>query len=644
MFNSRLFTESLPKIKLPNLSVSYIGNFVTACVVMIVGLFSALSWSQANQADYASQVENIRLWHSPDRTRVVFDVSKDVVYKMFQLDQPRRLVVDIENADLSNKLPDLNLDNPHVSAIRNGRPKDNVLRFVFDLKKPLEANEFVLSPNELYGHRLVVDIEDKDKTSALRHADLTTSNVSNSPADANSTRAGSSLAGGQSPTPAVVKTIKKDRPIVIAIDAGHGGEDPGALGYSGSREKRVTLAIAKRLQKIIDQNPKMRSYMVRKGDYYIDLNKRRKMARDSEADMFISLHADAFSKKSARGFSVFAVSSSGATSAKARRLAAKENASDLIGGVSLADKDDVLRQVLVDLSMSNTINESLSFGGRVLRKLERLGKLHSRRVEQAGFAVLKSAEIPSVLIETGFITNPDEERKLKSDKYQQQVASAIYSAIDEYFEGYSFRNEASFAKSPYVGPDYQSLVTPESKISQRASTRAIANSRSSKPIPATHTIVRGDSLSKIAQRYGLTLAALKKHNRLTSNTAVLGKRLKLPGGSDASNGSLFSGVHTVARGDSLSRISERYNVTIRAIKSANNLSKNILYPGQKLTIPGTQSSKSTTPGKPRIHKVGRGDTLSEIAAHYGSTTTKIVRANALSSRTIILGQVLRIPH
>ncbi|MFT5135023.1 MAG: N-acetylmuramoyl-L-alanine amidase [Arenicella sp.] len=619
---------------------------------------SQVAWSQLSDSYYnadnqSQKVENIRLWHSPDRTRVVFEVSENVAYSMFSLDKPRRLVLDIENANLSITLPDLDKANQHVSAIRFGSNKENVLRFVFELKKPLRAVDFVLSPNELYGHRLVIDIEDPNALDLLNDFAQTRSSsglaysANADPGTSSRSTVSSSTNQRESTTVSLNEVIARPTmapqtqqeagPIVIAIDAGHGGEDPGASGYRGTREKNITLEIANRLKEIVDKNPRMKSFMIRKGDYYIDLHKRREMARAVNADIFISIHADAFTKRSASGLSVFALSQSGATSAMASALATKENASDLIGGISLAGKDALLAQVLVDLSMNNTISESVNLGGRVLSKLEGIGKLHSRRVEQAGFAVLKSADIPSILIETGFITNPEEERKLKSARYQQKFANAIYAAIDDYFSQTPFRSNASFASTSYTGPDYKSLVTPKSTPRSNPKSKRSSNSVQS------HKVVRGDSLSKIGQRYGITVAKLKKLNGLRGNTVVLGQRLKLRSSAGSSKLTEVSSpaVHMVRRGDSLSKISSRYNVTISALKAANNLRKDTVYLGQKLRIPGGQAGSETNPS---THKVKRGDTLSEIASMYGMTMTKIMRANQLSSRSVLLGQVLKIPN
>jgi len=562
------------------------------------------------------QVNNLRVWHSPDSTRIVFDVSADVRHTMFTLQNPLRLVVDIQNANLKIKLPELDEANPHIRAVRSGRPNAEQLRFVFELKKDLISSSFLLSPNELYGHRLVVDLEDRSAT------------LDTLPAQTQSATASVALPPTQKPV--VTQIPAKPRRLVVAIDAGHGGEDPGAIGHRGSHEKKLTLAIAKRLADKVNEDPRMRAVLVRTGDYYIDLNKRRLKARNLGADIFISVHADAFRKRSARGMSVFALSQRGATSAMARALAAKENASDLIGGVSLAHKDEVLAQVLVDLSMTNTISESVNLGGRVLKELSKLGKLHSRRVEQAGFAVLKSPDMPSILIETGFITNPDEERKLRSASYQRKLAAGIYAAIEGYYQQTPY-----YSNTSYASPSFE--ARPNSKSKNRNPKKY-------------HTVVRGDSLSKIAERYKVSLRDLKRENGLRNNTAVLGKRLRLPANAKVSGvvrPVSRPSVHIVKRGDSLSKISAQYNVTINSLKRLNQLSKSTVYLGQKLKLPAVAKSvvnkPVSTPSKPRVHKVKRGDTLSEIADKYGTTMRKIMTANNLRSRTILLGQKLKIP-
>lgn len=615
-------------------------SLITLPIVLSLSCGLLLS-SNVSAQQYANQVNSIRLWHSPDKTRVVFDVSEDITYNTFNLKNPERLVVDIPNGGFKISLPSLDIDNPHISGVRSGSPRNGVLRFVFELKKPLEAHSFVLTPNELYGYRLVLDLIDRETTPVAAVDSLNEQRG----AQANNTP----VSGAQGDiaeveADAIVETVFEARPpaieaqstvgppllipapaltkhkTMIAIDAGHGGEDPGATGHRGSREKQITLSIAKHLLKVINADSRMQAFLVREGDYYVDLTRRRILAREKGADIFVSIHADAFTKKSANGLSVFALSQRGATSAMARALAKKENAADLIGGVSLADKDAVLAKVLVDLSMTNTISESVNLGGRVLKELGKVGRLHSKRVEQASFVVLKSPDIPSILIETGFITNLDEEKKLRTTRYQKKIANAIYRALGEYYDQTPYYNQASYS-SPRVA------LSPGSS--------AVKTQR--------HKVKRGDSLSSIALKYGTTVAELKRFNKLPNNIAVLGQRLRLPSDASSNNRSLRQGnpaIHTVVRGDSLSKISARYNVTINALKRANRLTKNTVYKGQKIKIPGSVSTQRFA----TKHMVKRGDTLSEIAEQYGVTTKQMMLANGLPSGNVRLGQTLKIPR
>lgn len=606
-----------------------------ACATILtlaVALILSVS-SNAQSGVDPQTVHSVRLWHSPDRTRIVFDVSANVQHQMFSLKDPLRLVVDLKNVDLAQTLPSIDQQNPHITKIRSGRPSEGQLRFVFELTMPLHSQDFVLSPNELYGHRLVID---------LSEVGIAAQGEKNSDSRAlGNQKVSHPLAQNSRQSIEKYVAIPPSRPFLVAVDAGHGGEDPGALGYRGSQEKKITLAITKKLVAAIDRDPKLRAFMVRESDYYIKLHKRRELARARNADMFISIHADAFTKASARGFSVFALSQSGATSAMARALAAKENASDLIGGVSLADKDEVLAKVLVDLSMTNTISESVNFGGRVLNKLSQLGKLHSKRVEQAGFAVLKSPDIPSVLIETGFITNPEEEKRLLNDRYQAKIADAIYSAIKNYV-----------AQSPFsTNSQYAAATQPAESVAQPDN---VFNSLVRPKSPSYHKVKRGDSLSKIADRYGTSVKRLKSLNKLRNDTIVKGQRLRLPrspttvagSGSSTASASKSSVIeprpahHTVRKGESLSAISSRYNITIQSLKRFNSLANNTVYIGQRLRL---QAGAAPARAKPRVHLVRRGDTLSEIAERYGSTIRKIMRANAMRSRSVMVGQRLKIP-
>lgn len=579
-----------------------------------------------------NKIESVRLWHSRAKTRVVLDVSENIQHTMFSLANPDRLVVDIENAALQVKLPTVDESNSHIVNLRSGTPRENVLRLVLELTKPMQANAFVLTPNELYGHRLVIDLIDKKAeseqalTNIVAPPDIATPvNPEPKTIDTDGSASQNLHVDDTSQAPQLIRVAPTQaRKLTIAIDAGHGGEDPGALGHRGSREKAITLSISKHLKKILDKDPRMQAFLVREGDYYVDLTRRRTLARERNADIFISIHADAFDKKSANGLSVFALSQRGATSAMARALAKKENAADLIGGVSLADKDQVLAQVLVDLSMTNTISESVNLGGRVLKELAKVGRLHSKRVEQASFVVLKSPDIPSILVETGFITNLNEERRLRTNKYQKKIARAIHTALGDYFEQTPYYSQASYSL-PRLGG---------------------TTNTTSRTKPRTHTVKRGDSLSSIALKYSMSVSELKKLNKLKSNVAVLGRKLKVAGATSATNSTSSrqteSSTHIVRRGDSLSKISASYNVTIQAIKRENGLSKDAVYLGQRLTIPGGASKDAKS--APASHKVKRGDTLSEIAEQYGVSIKALMRENKMRSRTVMLGQTLKIPR
>jgi len=569
-----------------------------------------------------NQIESVRLWHSPVKTRVVFDVSADVEYKVFDLQSPNRLVVDIVNGGLKNELPVLE-SNDHVLRMRAGEPKKNVLRVVFDLKQVLQTKAFVLPPNELYGHRLVLDMVEPG-------ADLNIQpSVSASPRNQDS--AAAKQPSRQSPntgdSPKLAAEPLQNRKLVIAIDAGHGGEDPGALGHRGSQEKKITLSIAKRLKQVIDRDSKMTSFLVRTGDYYIQLHDRRQIARAKDADLFISIHADAFRLRSANGLSVFALSQRGATSAMASAIAAKENASDLIGGVSLANKDEVLAKVLVDLSMTATISDSVNIGGRVLNELSKVGRLHSKRVEQAGFAVLKSPDMPSILVETGFITNPDEEQKLGTRSYQTKIAEAIYSAISKFYE-----------QTPYLNNGSYSSPTLSAKATNSNQTQS-SNGSGNRTIK--HKVKRGDNLSELAEQYGTSIRAIRRDNNLKRTTLWLGETLTITASKGFSR-STSSAFHTVARGDSLSKISARYNVSISHLKRLNGLKGNTVFLGQKLRLSSDSSTVAKT-SKAKVHTVKRGDTLSEIAIKYGSSINAIMRHNKMRSKTVYLGQRLKIP-
>ena len=404
----------------------------------------------------ANVITAARVWPAQDYTRLAFEANEPFKYQLLVLKNPDRLVIDIEDAQLNNVLKALTdkilSSDPYIKQVRAGQFKANVVRVVVDLKGEVKSNLFALPPAGDYKNRLVLDIyplQDPLMAMLENHENPENSNQIKPEVEPLPPNNGGAdepvveMPPEQNPPvteklPPLVtdKTLPNkdgERMITIAIDPGHGGEDPGARGASGTREKDLTLAIGKKLKALIDAEPNMRGILTRDADFFIPLHGRVVKARNMKADLFVSIHADAFTNRAARGSSVFALSERGATSASARYLAKKENESDLIGGVSLDNKDPVLARTLLDLSQAATINDSLKLGKAVLGQVGQINSLHKGSVEQAGFAVLKSPDIPSILVETAFISNPEEERKLSDETYQDKLTVSILTGIKRYF-------------------------------------------------------------------------------------------------------------------------------------------------------------------------------------------------------------------
>ncbi len=408
----------------------------------------------ANAADVL--ITSTRVWPAADYTRVTIESKQPIQHKLLNLDNPDRLVLDLDhvtlNATLNEVAGKISANDPYIKGVRVARFKPGTVRLVFDLKTRVKPETFALAPVGEYAHRLVLDVYPLEPPDPLL-AFLKRRETPPEPPPAPAVAAPAVAAPAPSPTPETgpPQVIAKSdppaapkpaprtaqppsqRPITIVIDAGHGGEDPGARGHRGTLEKHITLAIAQKLKERIDSEPNMRAVLTRDGDFFIPLHMRVEKARRVRADLFVSVHADAFIKPSAHGSSVFALSERGATSAAARWLAKQENDADLIGGVNLGIKDPYLKQTLLDLSQTASINDSLKLGKAVLAEMGGINKLHKNYVEQAGFAVLKAPDIPSILIETAFISNPEEEKKLKNPGYQNQMADAIFTGIKRYF-------------------------------------------------------------------------------------------------------------------------------------------------------------------------------------------------------------------
>ncbi|WP_426133070.1 N-acetylmuramoyl-L-alanine amidase [Pseudomonas sp. PWP3-1b2] len=361
---------------------------------------------------YATQIRNARLWRSDDKLRLVFDLSGPVQYKTFSLTSPERVIIDLSGSGLSGDFSQLALKNSGITSIRSGHFGKGDTRIVLDLASPMQLNSFLLPPQDGQGHRLVLDL-----TSA--------------------TQAPRQIAAEPLPLIAPVDKAHPKRDIIVVVDPGHGGKDPGAIGSKGQREKDVVLSIAQLLAKRLKREKGFDVKLVRNDDFFVPLRKRVDIARQHKADMFISVHADAAPRLTASGASVYALSEGGATSATARFMAQRENGADLLGAttlLNLKDKDPMLAGVILDMSMNATIASSLQLGSSVLGSLQNITTLHQKRVEQAGFAVLKSPDVPSILVETGFISNTQDAQRLVTARHQQAVADGLFEGLKKYFQ------------------------------------------------------------------------------------------------------------------------------------------------------------------------------------------------------------------
>lgn len=405
---------------------------------------------------HAGTIVAVRTWPADEYTRVTLEMDAELKAEHFTLENPNRLVVDINGLTMNSTIEQLvskvRPNDPYIESVRVGQNRPDVIRLVLDLKQAVAPQVFTLKPVGEYQYRLVLDLYPKvaqDPLLAIANNALDADPLAEVLENLAQADSGSapipSVEGQQLPAPAVVKKPgatpppvrsappSVDRPLLVALDPGHGGEDPGAIGRGGTREKDVVLNIARRLKKLIDAQPNMQAYLTRDNDYFVPLQVRVQKARRVKADLFISIHADAWVKPTARGSSVYALSQNGATSSAARWMAKRENDADLIGGINLGSHNQQVAKVLLDLSTAAQINDAVRVGSKVLREIGKINRLHKKNVERAGFAVLKAPDIPSILVETAFISNPHEERLLKSPSYQDQIAQAMLAGINEYF-------------------------------------------------------------------------------------------------------------------------------------------------------------------------------------------------------------------
>lgn len=447
-------------------------------VAALVSLFLLGLFTLAGQAASVS-VQNLRMWRAPDHTRLVFDLNGPLEHRVFALSNPDRVVIDFKHAHLLKPLPALKFDGPLIRKIRSGQPTRGALRVVIDLKRATKPRSFILKPFQNYGYRLVLDLDHGTEKPAAP--------VSNK----------SKRVAPPGKTGKTAKPVKPRRPgtLIIAIDAGHGGEDPGAIGRRyRTKEKKVVLRIARDLKRLIDSQRGMRAVMIRKGDYYVPLPKRARLAQASNARIFVSIHADSLPRGRAHGASVYALSQRGATSRFAKELEKQSNASDFIGGFEKI-RDPLVKKVVEDMRSTGNIISSIELGRDILRGLRSVSSLHSSKVEQAGFIVLKSPKMQSVLIETAFISNPADEKKLRTRRFQRRIARGIFNGIKRY------------AKRGGVRPTVAASSTDKLRH---------------------HIVRRGDTLSGIAHRYGVRIQAIQLANNLSGSRVRIGERLRIP--------------------------------------------------------------------------------------------------------------------
>ncbi len=487
----------------------------------------------------AAKVKSLRIWRADDYTRIVLNLDAPARYNLILANNPTRIILDLTNSELKAALNKLPLSGTPVEIVRSSTVNDADLRLVFDLKRKVSPKSFVLKKADGNDDRLVIDLYDASTTSTAAVTPNSEPVNIESVMESDTAAAQKSNAASAAPDDSSNSKLTNGRTILIAVDAGHGGADSGALGPQNIREKDVTLAIAKELTRVINAQSGFSARLTRTGDYFVELQKRRDLARDMKADLFISVHADSFTDSSAYGASVFALSRKGATSEMARFLAQRENDSDLIGrvgGVSLEDKDPQLAGVLVDLSMTATVNSSLQVGGNVLSSIATISPLHAKHVEQAGFVVLKSPDVPSILVETGFISNTAESRKLASQDYREKMAQAIFRGVRQYFAQHPPANARSSSalaaeKMPIEKVDVEKTSlekssAPKTLADKSGKKKVIVESHSS--VERKHVVVSGDTLTEIALKYKVSAAKIRKANNMKNDVVKLGQTLKIP--------------------------------------------------------------------------------------------------------------------
>ncbi|MGR6840730.1 LysM peptidoglycan-binding domain-containing protein [Aliivibrio wodanis] len=579
---------------------------------MLIGKYFRVIWytlfvvlSASSFFVSANTLEGIRVWPSPDETRIVIDLNSEANYSYFTLSSPYRLVVDLKNTNVKAKLPLTVSDSKVLSKIRkSSAPSKGTTRLVFELKHSVTAEVFKLSPTPggQYGHRLVMD---------LPHSSTSKS----TPTQSRPTTPSKPVINSNS------NHIIGNGEIIIAIDAGHGGEDPGSIGPTRKYEKHATLAISKKVVALINAQLGMRAVMTRSGDYFVNLNKRTDIARKNKSHLLVSIHADSFRSPKPRGGSVFVLNTRRANTEIGRWVEKHEKQSELLGGagdvLAKNSNDRNVSQTLLDLQFSHSQKEGYKLATDVLSEMGKVIKLHKKEPVNASLAVLKSPDIPSILIETGFISNPIEEKQLFQRGHQDKISRAISKAVIRYLND---------------NPPQGTLLA--AKQQQRK-----------------HKVNPGESLSLIAKKYGTTAAKIKSENKLKSTSLAIGQILLIPGNrpvyvapktkpsakkTSSSQSTRVTITHKVRSGEYLGKIAAKYKVSTSSIRSLNKLKSDTLFVGQKLKVSIVAPVKK--------HTVKRGEFLGKIATKYGVSVSSIRAVNKLRSDKLAVGQVLIIPN
>ena len=546
-------------------------RFLISCVLVALPYL----WLSAGvaRASGTNSLTDIRYWSAPTYTRIVLDLQQEAAFKSFTLTNPARIVVDVTG--VAPKVPRdlLVINDKIVKQVRAAGSGSDCVRIVLDLDQQSEHAIFSLGAIDAKPPRLVIDVSRPD----LEEADRTRRTQTR-------------------------KSMRSGTRIVV-VDPGHGGEDPGAVGRGRLYEKNIVLAISRRLVNNLNRKPGIKAYLTRTGDYFIPLAKRVEIARQYSADLFISIHADASFNTKAAGSSVYCLSFKGASSNTARMTAKKENASDFIGGIPLGQPSGDLNNIIFDLMQTYSVNAGLQLGALVLKEIGVANRLHSRHLQQANFAVLRAPHIPSVLIETDYLSNPSRARRLRDKNFQETFARHVALAVTTFFREYS---------------------TPQPP---------------GRPSPVRrHTVRRGDTLSGLAQRYGTSVAELRRLNGMSKKSVLqMGRTLKLPAVAVKQPSPVRRpAYHTVRRGDTLSGLAQRYGTSVAELRRLNGMSKkSVLQAGRKLKLPAVAVKQPSPVRRPAYHTVRRGDTLSGLAQRYGISVTRLCRLNGIRTSAVL---------